>query len=494
MKKYIKISLIVLTLIILSACQNSPVQDIVTSKNDGSFDINILQTATIPEQEIASTSWNYTEQFTSTDGKVNFLLQLTKDLPQTAMPVIQASPHYLTEEDAKRVANVLFPNATFYESVLALDSNMLSKNDLQEKISRWSKYTSTDTLSTLFPHDSNYYQQREQIVEALKSSIEHYTKLYESAPDGNPHALCEWTFKPASLYLFSEEDLHGLDLSKDNEAIEAMLKYHDIPYYLAITKRNQQDFKLNSIFAYPETGYSPRSIDEYILRAELTRTPQPTQDQMLAICEHAQELLDKMELGVWKVDNYSLDTVDIGNFTEYTINVSAVPVIEGVLVGRREQSMNLLSDSLFASNYYISDVQFKFSSEGELLYFEMQSPIDVTYIVNDNVATMNFDELMDKAKTYFLHSDGNHYGINMIAGSTNEEIVCNVTVSEIEYALTRVKVPNTDESYYYIPSIILRGNIEIVGAESGTLYSTKTNLELLTLNAVDGTVINSTNE
>lgn len=134
------------------------------------------------------------------------------------------------------------------------------------------------------------------------------------------------------------------------------------------------------------------------------------------------------------------------------------------------------------------------SSEGELLYFEMQSPIDVTYIVNDNVATLSFDELMEKAKTYFMHSDGTHYGINIVAGSTNEQIVCNVTVSEMEYALTRVKVPNTDESYYYIPSIILRGNVEIVGAESETLYSSKTNLELLTLNAVDGTVINATNE
>lgn len=494
MKKYIKLSLILLTAIILSACQNSPKQDIVTSKNDGSFDTSILQTATIPEQQNVPANWEYIEQFTSTDGKVNFSLQLSQELSQTAMPVIQVSPHYLTEQDAKRVADVLFPNTTFYESVLALDSNMLSKNDLQEKISRWSEYTSTDALSALFPYDSSFYQQREQIVEVLKNSIEHYTKLYESAPDGNPHALCEWTFKPESKYLYAEEDLQGLDLSKDNEAIEVMLKYHDIPYYLAITKRNQQDFKLNSIFAYPETGYSPRSIDEYILRAELTRTTKPTQDQMLAICEYAQELLDKMELGVWKVDDYSLDTVDIGDFTEYTINVSAVPVIEGVLVGRREQSMNLLSDSVFASNYYITDVQFRFSSEGELLYFEMQSPIDVTYIVNDNVATLNFDELMEKAKTYFIHSDGNHYGVNVVAGSTNEQIVCNVTVSEMEYALTRVKVPNTDESYYYIPSIILRGDIEIVGSESGTLYSSKTNLELLTLNAVDGTVINSTNE
>lgn len=494
MKKHIKITLILLTTIILSACQNSPEREIVASKNDGSFDISVLQSATDPEQEIASPSWNYIDQFTSTDGKVNFLLQLTQDLPQTAMPVIQVSPHYLTEEDAKRVADVLFPDSTFYESVLALDSNMLSKNDLQEKISRWSEYTSTDKLAALFSYESNYYQQREQIVEVLKSSIEHYTKLYESAPDGNPHALCEWTFKPESKYLFSEEDLQGLDLSKDNEAIEAMLKYHGIPYYLAITKRNQQDFKLNSIFAYPETGYSPRSIDEFILRAELTRTTKPTQDQILAICDHAQELLDQMQLGMWKVDDYSLDAVDIGDFTEYTINISAVPVIEGVLVGRREQSTNLLSDSVFASNYYISDVQFKFSAEGELLYFEMQSPIDVNYIVNDNVATLNFDELMEKAKTYFMHSDGNHYETNVIAGSTNEEIVCNVTVSEMEYALTRVKVPNTDESYYYIPSIILRGNIEIVGAGSGTLYLSKTNLELLTLNAVDGTVINSTNE
>lgn len=64
----------------------------------------------------------------------------------------------------------------------------------------------------------------------------------------------------------------------------------------------------------------------------------------------------------------------------------------------------------------------------------------------------------------------------------------------MEYALSRVKVPNTDESYYYIPCVFLRGDIEIVGAETGTAYYSKTNQELLTLNAVDGTIINSTNE
>lgn len=72
-----------------------------------------------------------------------------------------------------------------------------------------------------------------------------------------------------------------------------------------------------------------------------------------------------------------------------------------------------------------------------------------------------------------------------------------VNFSTAYYGLTRVKVPNTDESYYYMPAIIFWGDIQFQGENTGNVYDVESGFNsafpLLILNAVDERVINSTN-
>ena len=70
-------------------------------------------------------------------------------------------------------------------------------------------------------------------------------------------------------------------------------------------------------------------------------------------------------------------------------------------------------------------------------------------------------------------------------------------VTEIDYNLTRVKAPNTDDSYYYVPAIVLYGTVEYHGKKSGIVQEIDSDFEpytLLILNAVDGSVIETGNE
>lgn len=289
-----------------------------------------------------------------------------------------------------------------------------------------------------------------------------------------------------------------MDTSNDNEGIEATVTINGIPYRLSASRRDKDDFKINSITVFPNSGTSPYGIDDDHFQATLCRTEKPSDDAMREISINAQNMLDAMELGDWLVDDCYLETIEIGSATEYVVHVTAVPVFAGVPAIRRPQFGNLKSDAAYASNYYLTDVEFKFSARGDLLSFSLHSAIDMKCIINDNAATLTMDELIDKAKTHMSLSEAGEFGlpqeiVEAMKQNSGEDIVCRVSITELEYGLTRVKAPNTDASYYYVPAIFLKGTSGYFGADSGAQYGEEimdNGLSLLlVLNAIDGTVV-----
>ncbi len=210
-------------------------------------------------------------------------------------------------------------------------------------------------------------------------------------------------------------------------------------------------------------------------------------------------------MGQWQVDQCYLVTDDRAEELSYKIYVTAVPLIEGVPAIRRPQFENLKSDNSYASNYYLTDAMLVFSADGKLVDLTMYSPIDVKEVLNDNVATMTMDEVVQRAKEHLSLSDKEACGLegellDVLERGAGEDFVCKIDLCKMEYGMFRVKVPNTDESYYYVPGALFYGTIDYCGTESGEIYySSGTDfgddriIPLLALNAVDGSVITLTN-
>lgn len=160
------------------------------------------------------------------------------------------------------------------------------------------------------------------------------------------------------------------------------------------------------------------------------------------------------------------------------------------------QLNNLKSKAAYASNYYLTDANFAFSANGDLITFSLFSPVDVQEIVNESVSTMSIEELLMRVKDQISLSDYYSYGFGEIADTISEPVLCSVVLSNLEYGLTRVKVPNTDESYYYLPALHVKGYVNYTGKDSGSLYfSTRGEQQtILIVNAVDGSIINVINE
>lgn len=510
MNRYKQISfilLIVLLSLLVAGCQNNPTQNIVTSKNDGTFNAGIIQSATeptnghvLPENQTIQ----YSDIFSSTDGSVSFSLNLEKKFDNQAWPVVEIVPHYLTSADAQRVASVLFGNATFYEKKPDAMSSY-SKNEIQECIRRWLPYTNVENLRALLGEDWSQ-EYAEDMASEIKLGIEAFTEKYESASEENSYEICKWSFQPSCFYSYTKEDITNIDTSQYNDQICATLTKNDIPYEISFSKRDKSDYKLNYITAYPNSEFSPCGIDGAIFRTLLCSTSRPKNEQVDAIAKKAQNMLDEMALGEWTVDNCSVETIQDGEYAQYAIEITAVPVFQNVPAIRRTQLGNLKSKETYASNYYLTDARFRFSANGDLLEFEMYSPIDVKEVLNTNVITLSRDELLELAKKHLMLSDYYEYGLEEdflrdAEKDSGEAIKCSIDVCQMDEGMLRVKVPNTDESYYYVPGIILSGSIDYLGSKTGNFYASSGDglydhriVPLVAINAIDGSVVALSNE
>lgn len=500
-KKWVSIVSFILCFSILTACAANPEQDVVISKNDGSFDVNVVQSATQPAKQNESTTQNvsYTDSFTSTDGSVQFQLSIDDTIPVQAWPVVEIVPHYLTAEDAKRVANALFDNAEFYEKrpTLAPDKEKFSKSEIQEWLANCQRWLDVDYMTQLYG-DAEY---AENEIEIVKGFMERYNEAFDAAPEKDPRVPCEWTLKTDSVYFYSQEELSEVDTSEDNMAIEAEVVMDGIDYRYSISTRDKDDFKINNIYASIGSGFGPSSIDYHEQIARFCRTDKPTEAQITAVKEKAEEMISRMELGDWLIDQCYVQEHTYRGTPEYYVCVTAVPTFQGTASIRRRQIGNLRSSAVYASSYYLTDMTFLFSANGELIDFELFSTIDTKQVINDNTAVLPMEDLMDRARQHLSLSD---YGAYCIPASSveayekeyGEKIICMINIMRMDYGLTRVKAPNTDDSYYYVPALMLSGSIEYCGQDTGTVYESYSQMmgndelwPLVCLNAIDGSVI-----
>lgn len=490
MKKNLWIIFFLLLTILLSACQASPEKEAVTSRNDGSFDTNVVQSAEESHTPDQTEALSVSDTFLSTDGSVTFQIAIQDFVKNPSMPVVEVTPHFLTEEDARNAALALFgSSAIFYEAEPALNERF-TKQEVIAQINRWSPYTSTEGMQQLFPDGNDVYW--EDNAQTIRDYITYLTSKYldDEAPD-YVRPQCQWKFHKSSHYIYGSDDEVPYDTSQDNDEISAWIPSKDgyIGVFTA-SRRNKNDFKINNISAHATTG-GPLLLDDEIYRREKLRD-KPTQEQITAAVDKAQKIMDQMQLGTWKAEFTHVSNLPRGDVTEYRIHVVALPVFQGVPSLHRPQLGNLKSTEIYASNYYLTEADFEFSADGTLMDFFLYSPLDVKQIVNDNVKVMAMEDIVNRAKEQLSLSDAYEYGA--VLDNVGKDYNCTVSITQFEYGLTRTKAPNTDESYYYVPAAIFLGNVEYRYQTSGETFYFQEDVPLLMINAVDGSVIPLDNE
>lgn len=259
---------------VMTGCASNPDKGVVTSKNDGVFEQNMTVAATAPLDE----QLQYTDTFTSHDGTAEYTINLDQELTTDPLPIVEVVPHFFTGEEVKHIAHVLFGDVDFYEREPWKDPQY-SKSQLQKKINLLSQLANKSALQELYGSDGSYDEE----IELIQLYMQRFTTQMETAPDENPHVPCDWTFKSDSIYS---------DPAYGSEVIYATVDLGDVNYKIYTSRRDRSDYIENSLSVQfgDGLGYDNLERDYYI--AGLCRTERPTEDQIAAVKEKAENYTD----------------------------------------------------------------------------------------------------------------------------------------------------------------------------------------------------------
>lgn len=443
----------------------------------------VAETASAPAEPIRE-QVTADETFTSTDGTAEYTMKIDQYLSADPLPIVEVVPWDLTGEDVERVARAFFPEAVFYERTKYSDPEY-TRGQLQYLIDLLSELNEEGLRELYGPVDQD-------TLNLVGRYIQIYTQLLAKAPEGEFR-------EPFEDWIFRREDYHA-DYYNGNKNLCATTEVGDLHYNVYAIIREKGDYKYNRIFLDLGEGLGLH-YEKSLLRAKLCRTAEPTQEQVEAAVEKAQNILDRMELGQWKVSSWQVlvDDGDGAHAPEYKIEVRAVPVVAGIPALEGQIIYNFQSEEEEASNYMASSAGFLFSADGTPVYFDMTAPIREVQVVQEAVSPLSVGELLDCAQTHLGQLDpGDGIGIPFDSDfffiMHGESATSKIRVTSFEYGLSRKKVPGKDFHYYYVPTLVFYGGSEYYGADSGVMLESSAKYgdgidDILWLDATDGTMI-----
>lgn len=433
----------------------------------------VFNTAPVEQEEEGGRRVAVSDCFTSRDGTTEYSFQIDQEVKMENLAVVEVAPKYATGEDARRVMEVLLPEAEFYAP--AFNDGTLSQAEIHAKLDLYQQYADAQTLQELYGRDWP------QDLEMVNDNIDQWTRALKRAP-AIEQSLTDWTMRP-------EERIPG-KVEKDAQILYASTYLHDVKYTLVATDIHQEGRKSSTIRLNKACGGG--DFEDWVYRSRIFRTEKPTEQRVEELACHAEQLLNQMELGQWKMAESWVEEKAVGDIMEYEVHLRAVPVLNGTTV---------LASQSYATHgeYFMTNAYFKLSANGELYYFSLDGPIEVKEVLRDQMAPMSMEQVMKRAKEYLTESSSldalgdteERWRTRLEDGE--EKIIRRANITGLEFGLGRVRVPNTEDRFYYMPVVGFLGTTEYVGADSGTSYGDFPHegqvRPLLWVNTADGGIV-----
>ena len=326
----------------------------------------------------------------------------------------------------------------------------------------------------------------ERVAKSLFGDVE----FYDGGPEENQFIPCNWTLKPDSYY--NESGASG------DEWLLANVKIDDMYGKFMVIVRDQGDYKLNRFNFQLGAVSLDTFLDRQIYWANLCRTAEPTQEQIEAVQNNVMDMLKKMDLGDWHIAETEVIVIETGGEPEYLLQIKIVPEFNGIpaIYGQR----NITHSDNYTGAYTLTQATFLMSPNGDLIDLELDSPVEIKSVVNDNVVTLSVERLAERIMHQLSLCDVDTFttstwGITFEqvteeVTEREEALVVRVNISQMEYGLGRIMAKDTTDSYYYVPVMLLSGTVDVIGSESGEVYLSGYEKPLLCINAIDGSIIN----
>lgn len=438
----------------LTGCAENPTEDIVVNKNEGKLE-QAIQGENKKDSD-ASVPEKYTDQFQADGEKIEVSVDASVTGLEENKPVVRVKPHVITEEEAKQWADVLFEGATAYEP------GEKSKTEIEDRILQLKERIS-DQDKLLEDYGSQ--EEADRIKKELEEEIKEYEKQYASASDADEKIPCTWEFHPYGYYddlpMPTSGDANYEGLDKTSQLIaQATVNGHQA--MVEVDNREESDYRLNTQwFLYEDE-------QEWVKEETGTLSKEEAVKQ-------TDEIKNQLGMENWKYAEYKTSEAEsIQNImVTYTPSYENITAFQGPLI-------DLKSEDLYAANYYYSSLSIGFEN-GVLTSVELISPMDVVQIENENVETMDFEEIY---QTFKKQAQAQFTESAFLDSDATETGTIQIEISEITEGLFRIKEKSNTEDFLMVPAWSFSGTLRVDGDDWGKQ-------EFLMINGIDGSVINT---
>lgn len=485
MKKVFSILLaVIIAAALFTGCQPTPEENVVVQKDMEQMIDMALQTPEVSSgtlTERLGAPETYATNIEAHNGDLTVSVNAAVTIPDaTGISVVRVGRHYFTQEEANRMLDVFLQGATLYEIDLSL-----TKAEIQEKLMRYYAMRDGSIPIDIDGENPDDPERLEQVIadyEAMladapetKTAVPANTEFHTPEMLVNPDAkviegVAEVGGNAAYLYinngLFGENDVEaifinakpqitdGFDTCPYRELSDEMLSGVQVPDNFTMTESQAQEAAEDILVRLGITGMACVDI-QYAVMAEGF-----IGDVMLE--PGAVIAPQQLENGKWA---YSL---------QFQRAVNGIPVT------LTEHYGNGLTDENDVSEPWPYERLNIIMDETGVVYFDYLSPCLVEDTVTENSALLTFPEVTSVFEKMFPII----YGYVTDAGV---DYALRVKITEARLGLMRITEENSRHTGLLIPVWDFFGYVTVV-PEGGAPYE-QTNGSLLTMNAIDGSII-----
>lgn len=463
--KILKLILPALMLTVLCGCRARP-EPVPTEPaptyGEPIFFETVPEGETLPEMQQAVLN----DTFQSADGTVEFSFHIDQELPTKDLRILEAALRPVTGEDAKKLAEVVFPECTFYDQE-PQTSQVYSREEVERNIELYTKYSDLSALTELYGGEARDYSIH------IAEYREIWKKRLEKAKEENPHEICQWEFKPDMYYY----DIDQRDANNYWNVIYSETRKGDVVYGLNVFRSSEPGRQVQKL----DIGVSGELLSHQLGWYTLCHGDEPNETQIEKAKERAQDILDRLDVGRWKVTEAEAGYSRLANGSyiivkaEMLLDDFQVPFITGI------------EDGWWLSNAYMG-----LTVDGEMVDFGLVLPMELKSTVTDRPNLLSLDTLLAKTKEKLTDTTAsdqfghNLFPLHIEEQKAGESLVCQVDVTKLEYTMARMKAPDDAETFYFYPVLTFHGTADYYGKDSGICHVTTEESPLFSISALNG--------
>lgn len=491
MKKNNWLILLLVTAMLLSACQPTPSAPVVVNKGGNELEQAILQTAVPQPSETGETQqpsqsssptptpkpemWQ--ENLDFKDGvQVAVDSEIIKP-PVSVIPALQVAPHEITQQEAQKFVDFFMQGKPLYD-----DQYIPTKADIQKLIliiEENIQNTKNDKLGS--------EEERKSELDDLNAQLKQQEDEYSKAPAETPQPeLITAEFKnhnEKEVGNYKAVEVQA-DLGKTRPASLGIYVYSD-NFDNSVSFRNV-DSGLQYLTAFEAKDTLPGlniTLKEAQVKAEETLKNLGIVNVQLASTEAGVDIK-----GIEKSADIKNAVSDLNRKKCYSFIFS--PVYNGIPVTYAEPCYGMQSDDdgnvSFEKTWDAEEIEIRVDDTG-VIGFYWNDPGDITKTVSANLKLLDFKDIQDKFRKQIFYKR---------AWSDRGFENTKVTVNTVKLGYMRIKMK--DNTYMMLPVWDFIGewsySVEVYkdmeAKVPDTHVSDTKNVSFLTLNAVDGSDIN----